>query len=44
MKFVPTVRRVVPVLAVVMLVLLASCASNKKYGCPNKLNVSSLLK
>jgi hypothetical protein len=38
-------RRFVPVLAVVALCFLASCANNsKKYGCPNKLQLSSLLR
>jgi hypothetical protein len=44
MKAISTFRRIVPVLAVVALFLLASCASNKKYGCPNKLEVTSILK
>jgi hypothetical protein len=44
MKSVSTLRRIVPVVAVVMLVLLASCASNKKYGCPNKLDVSGIIR
>ncbi|HRO42315.1 MAG TPA: hypothetical protein PL009_05740 [Flavipsychrobacter sp.] len=41
---VSTLRRLVPVVAVVALAFLASCASNKKYGCPNKLEVSSILR
>jgi len=45
MKTFSSLRRIVPVVAVVALALLASsCASNKKYGCPNKLEVSSLLR
>ncbi len=44
MKAISTIRRIVPVVAVVALVLLASCASNKKYGCPNKLQASALLR
>jgi hypothetical protein len=39
-----TLRRIVPVVAVVALVLLASCASNKKYGCPNKIQALSILR
>jgi len=39
-----TIRRIVPVVAVVALFLLASCASNKKYGCPNKLQGTSILR
>jgi hypothetical protein len=38
-------RRLVPVVAVVALaIFVASCTGSKKYGCPNKLQVSSLLK
>jgi len=44
MKAFSSLRRLVPVVAVVALVLLASCASNKKYGCPNKLQSSSILR
>jgi hypothetical protein len=44
MKAISKLRRVVPVVAVVALTLLASCASNKKYGCPNKLQGSSILR
>lgn len=35
-------RRIIPLLAVVALCVLASCNGNsKKYGCPNKLGISS---
>jgi hypothetical protein len=44
MQAISKLRRIVPVIAVVALALLASCASNKKYGCPNKLQVSSVLR
>ena len=44
MQAISTFRRIVPMLAVVALFLLASCASNKKYGCPNKLQASSILR
>jgi len=44
MQAIKTLRRLVPVVAVVALALLASCASNKKYGCPNKLQVSGILR
>ena len=38
-------RRLVPVVAMVVLaVFVASCSGSKKYGCPNKLQVPSLLK
>lgn len=38
-----TIRRFVPVLAVVALFLVASCTTNKKYGCPNKLQTSVIV-
>jgi len=45
MRAISTIRRIVPIVAVVALALMtASCASNKKYGCPNKLHVSSILR
>ena len=44
MQVLSTLRRIVPVVAVVALIFLASCASNKKYGCPNKLQVVSILR
>jgi hypothetical protein len=38
-------RRFIPVLAVVALCFLASCAANsRKYGCPNKLQLTSLIR
>jgi len=41
MQLFSVLRRVVPVVAVLALVLLASCnGSSKKYGCPNHLKVS----
>jgi len=40
MKVISTLRRIVPMIAIAALVLMASCASNKKYGCPNKLQVT----
>ncbi len=45
MKIKSTLRRVLPVVAVSLLCLMASCASSsKKYGCPNKLQVTSIFK
>lgn len=39
------VRRIVPVMVVVALVvLMASCSSSKKYGCPNHIQISALLR
>lgn len=41
MQLVSIMRRVVPAIAVVAVVMLASCNGNsKKYGCPNKLSIS----
>lgn len=43
MKSVSTLRRIIPLVAVIALALFAtSCASNKKYGCPNKLQIEIL--
>ncbi len=40
-----SLRRVLPVLAVVALCVLASCNGNsRKYGCPNKLGISSSIR
>lgn len=40
-----TLRRLIPVLAVVVLCVLASCNGNsRKYGCPNKLSISSSIR
>lgn len=42
MKVFSTLRRVAPAVVVVALVMLmASCASSRKYGCPNHLNAGS---
>ena len=43
MQAISKIRRVVPIVAVIALALFASsCASNKKYGCPNKLQIEIL--
>lgn len=45
MKLFSVLRQVVPVIAVAVLVLLASCGgSSKKYGCPNHLKASSSIR
>ncbi len=42
MQVFSTIRRFVPLAAVVVLVVMASCnGSSKKYGCPNKLHTSA---
>lgn len=35
-------RRVAPIVLIVAMVFAASCTSSRKYGCPNKLEASSL--
>jgi hypothetical protein len=39
------IRRVVPVVALAALIIsVSSCSSTKKYGCPNKLQISAFIK
>lgn len=43
MKIFSTLRSALPLVAIVTVMLLASCASsNKKYGCPNKLHAVNI--
>jgi hypothetical protein len=43
MQFVSFLRRVAPVVALVAVVLMASCNNgSKKYGCPNHLSVPKI--
>ncbi len=45
MQLKSVLRSAVPVVAIVALILIASCnGSNKKYGCPNKLHSSSSIR
>lgn len=45
MQLFTNLRRIIPVITIVaMVILVSSCASNKKYGCPNHLEIPSVLK
>lgn len=36
-------RLLIPVIALIATVAMASCTANKKYGCPNKLSIPSVI-
>ncbi len=45
MQAISRFRRLVPVVAVVVMAMfVASCSGSKKYGCPNKLQASSFIR
>lgn len=45
MQAISRFRRLAPVVVVIVLsVLVASCSGTKKYGCPNKLQASSVIR
>ncbi len=44
MQLFSKLKRVVPVIAVVALIFLASCGGSKKYGCPNHLFTPTLVR
>ncbi len=42
-KYNSRLRRLAPVVALVLVVLAASCTSNKKYGCPSHLHSAGVV-